>query len=500
MELQLNTLLKESAYQEMFENEALYRALFEQTNDAVFIASLDFVFVKVNQQAADMLGYELEDLVGMTIQQVVALDDGNNRTQLTDSSGGILPIYERNYRRKDGSTLPVEVSTTLVQNPDGKPVLIQNIVRDITRRKRAEVALRQSEARNKAIVDAIPDLICRITHTGKFLDYIAHESHPLFLPRESVINRFVHDVMPENIADQILENVEKTLISRNLHFFEYQLEDDPRTYEARLDISGNKEVIVIIRDVSDKVRLEQMKSDFINRASHELRTPVTTSILMTDLIREGGSEEELEDYWKILASELNRQRILIDRFLIAGRLESNMLVLNMASLKLKPLIDDSIMAVKPIAKKKGVTINFEDPPYIPNILADTHGLQQVFINLLNNAVKFSPENGNIIIEVLEKDAGVSVLIRDEGLGIPDEALSDLFRRFYRAKNVTIAEIPGSGVGLYIVKSLIEEMGGKISVESKVGQGTTFEVWIQADLDDYAQKVEENVNELLAVTQ
>jgi hypothetical protein len=85
-----------------------------------------------------------------------------------------------------------------------------------------------------------------------------------------------------------------------------------------------------------------------------------------------------------------------------------------------------------------------------------------------------------------------VQIRDEGLGIPDEALSDLFQRFYRAKNVTIAEIPGSGVGLYIVKSLIEEMGGKISVESKEGQGTTFDVWIQADMSEEIQTVDENV--------
>jgi signal transduction histidine kinase len=112
------------------------------------------------------------------------------------------------------------------------------------------------------------------------------------------------------------------------------------------------------------------------------------------------------------------------------------------------------------------------------VLGDKSGLQQVFINLINNAVKFSRENGKVGIFVTQVEDHICVRIRDNGVGIPSEAIPYLFERFYRAKNVTIAEIPGSGIGLYIVKSIVEELGGKIEVESQLNEGTTFIVRLQ----------------------
>ena len=111
-------------------------------------------------------------------------------------------------------------------------------------------------------------------------------------------------------------------------------------------------------------------------------------------------------------------------------------------------------------------------------VGDKGGLEQVFINLINNAVKFSPEGKTVNIDVAERESDVSISIADHGLGIPHEAASHLFERFYRAKNVTVAEIPGSGIGLYIVKSIVEELDGKITVESVINQGTTFIVTLQ----------------------
>ena len=108
-------------------------------------------------------------------------------------------------------------------------------------------------------------------------------------------------------------------------------------------------------------------------------------------------------------------------------------------------------------------------------MGDKSALEQVFINLINNAIKFSPEGQTVNIDLSGNDTGLSVSIVDHGIGIPPEAVSHLFERFYRAKNVTIAEIPGSGIGLYIVKSIVEELNGKITVESVIQQGTTFVV-------------------------
>ena len=182
--------------------------------------------------------------------------------------------------------------------------------------------------------------------------------------------------------------------------------------------------------------------------------------------------EAVED-WQILTSELNRQKILIERLLIAGRLESGMMKLDHLPLDIVPIVEESIRAVKPIAGKKNISMNLPAQLEATRIIGDKSGLQQVFINLLNNAVKFSPEGSAIDIDVQNVAEEVLVIISDHGLGIPAEALPHLFERFYRARNVTIAEIPGSGIGLYIVKTIVEELGGSIMVDSAINQGTRF---------------------------
>jgi len=201
-------------------------------------------------------------------------------------------------------------------------------------------------------------------------------------------------------------------------------------------------------------------------------------MLMTELIQGGGTREELDEYWRTLRSELNRQKILIDRLLMAGRLESGMMILESVPMDLIPVLEESIMAVKAIAQKRKVSLDLKTEQRPVFVLGDKSGLQQVFINLINNAAKFSPEESSVTINVTELEDKIRVSISDQGLGIPTEAMQHLFERFYRAKNVTIAEIPGSGIGLYIVKSIVEELGGKIHVESELNKGTTFIVTLR----------------------
>ena len=256
---------------------------------------------------------------------------------------------------------------------------------------------------------------------------------------------------------------------------EFQLPYSNHTYEARLYPLSTNEALIVIRDITEQAKLNEMKSDFINRASHELRTPLTAAILMTELIQEGGTPEELNEYWRTLKSELNRQKILIDRLLIAGRLESGMMKLEIGSMDIIPVLEESMMAVKAIAAKGKVELKFTAEHRPVHVIGDKSGLQQVFINLINNAVKFSRQGGAVKIMISENESEVLIEIVDSGVGIPQQATPHLFERFYRAKNVTIAEIPGSGIGLYIVKSIVETLGGTIHVKSVIDQGTTFTV-------------------------
>jgi signal transduction histidine kinase len=160
---------------------------------------------------------------------------------------------------------------------------------------------------------------------------------------------------------------------------------------------------------------------------------------------------------------------------MAGRLENGALQVEVSSVDLNPILRDSLSAVKAIAKKKNIQLVFSPPAGRCFVLGNVGALQQVFINLLGNAVKFSPDNSEVKLQVERQDTGTRISVTDSGLGIPSDAMPYLFERFYRARNVSMAEIPGSGIGLFIVKSILKEVDGAISVDSKVNEGTTFTV-------------------------
>ena len=338
-----------------------------------------------------------------------------------------------------------------------------------------EETIRLNETRNRIILSALPDLLIRLDASGVILDYTTNPDHPLYLHRDMISGRKLGEIWPQETVQKILEDLENKEAEEPPQAHGFTLPFSARDYESRLLSISDSEILVVVRDVTDQARLDRMKSDFINRASHELRTPLTTALLMTELIQDGGSREELDQYWRTLTSELNRQKVLIDRLLIAGRLESGMMELDSSHLDLLPVLEESIMAVKPIGDKRNISIKLMNQETDFHIFGDKSGLQQVFINLINNAIKFSPKGSTIIVGIWKGNDQVHISIADQGIGIPSEAVPHLFQRFYRAKNVTIAEIPGSGIGLYIVKSIIEKLGGEINVESVPNSGTTFTV-------------------------
>ena len=353
-----------------------------------------------------------------------------------------------------------------------------NLISAALQRKRYEETIRLSEHRNRILIDALPDLIIRVDTNGNILDYSANPNHPLYIHRDLAYGRKLDKTFPEEFASRIMgeENRETFVLPQKVD--EFRLPYANGTYEARLYPIYADEALIVIRDVTEQVKLNEMKSDFINRASHELRTPLTAAMLMVDLIQEGGTPEEMDECWKTLKGELYRQKELIDRLLMAGRLESGMVKIEAKVIDLLPVLRESMQSVQPIIAKRHIALEMTDGHSINKVWGDTSGLQQVFINLINNAAKFSPENSTVEIKLSQTETHVNVAIIDKGLGIPQDDLPHLFKRFYRAKNVTVAEIPGSGIGLYIVNSIVSELGGAILVESIPNEGTTFTVCLR----------------------
>jgi len=352
-----------------------------------------------------------------------------------------------------------------------------NLIGAALQRIQYEETIRLDEFRNRTIVDALPDLLIRIDSDGFILDYSSGPNHPLFIHRDMLAGKKLIEMWPEEIVKEIVGDENKDSFSAPHGWEGFQLPFSSSVFESRLHPISRDEALIIIRDITDMVRLNEMKTDFINRASHELRTPLTAAILMADLIQQGGTPEEQDEYWRVLRNELNRQKNLIDRLLMAGRLESGTLKLESVTLDLIPVLEESMQAVRPIANKKRIVLSLDASQRPVNVLGDNGALQQVFINLINNAVKFSPEGSNVRI-IVGFSNGVDVSIADQGMGIAPDAMPHLFEKFYRARNVTVAEIPGSGIGLYIVKSIVEELGGKIDIKSELNKGTTFIVHLK----------------------
>lgn len=381
--------------------------------------------------------------------------------QGTLGSGGFLGLFDR---ENNLSWLIAEFDVAQTAT---------NLIGAALQRIQYEETIRLNEFRNRMIVDAFPDLLIRINSDGLILDYSSSPNHPLFIHRDMVSGKKLVETWPEEIVGRIVGEENKSSFTTDFWLEGFQLPFSSSVYESRLHPINSREALIIIRDITDMIRLNEMKTDFINRASHELRTPLTAVILMADLIQQGGTEDELQEYWRILRNELNRQKSLIDRLLMAGRLESGMMKLECVPLNIIPVLEDSIQAVKPIANKKYINLVLDAPQGPVNVLGDNGALQQVFINLVTNATKFSPEDSRVLAAVGFSEGFIDISVTDQGMGISPDAVPHLFEKFYRAKNVTVAEIPGSGIGLYIVKSIIEELGGKIEVKSEVNKGTTF---------------------------
>jgi PAS domain S-box-containing protein len=356
---------------------------------------------------------------------------------------------------------------------------------EIAERKRVEEDLRRSEARNSALLSALPDIIYRIQHDGIFLDYKAASSELLFARPDQIVGASLVKILPANLAEKFMLCIEKTLDSREIQAMEYTINqgDIPHILEARFKDSGTDEVTVIIRDISGRARLEQMKSDFINRATHELRTPLATMLLMVNLIDSGPSPEEFKEFWDVLKGEIHREQMLVENLLNVGRLESDQIRFHFGRVNLSQLLPKVIGQFEIPAKDKNITISTHtslEPGSAAYIRADENALTQVFVNLIGNALKFTPIGGQVDISLQKNNSGVQVSIVDTGIGIPGKDIPLLFTRFFRGANAIDNEIPGTGIGLFIVQSITEKHSGKISVQSEIGKGSQFDVWLPED--------------------
>jgi signal transduction histidine kinase len=245
---------------------------------------------------------------------------------------------------------------------------------------------------------------------------------------------------------------------------------------ARLFQAERETAEALARSNEELRALDQMKDLFVSGVSHELRTPLTSMLGYVEILH-GGEVGELNDkqqhFLEIVDRNCHRLIDLIDDILFMSRLDSGRFHLEPACIDLGELVAERVESIRPAAAKKDVEINLDLPGGPSRLWADASRLTQVVDNLLSNAVKFTPDGGNVFVDVTTADGKMQLEVRDTGVGIPEDEAHRLFERFFRAS--TAANIQGTGLGLSITKTIVEAHDGTIAFDSKVGAGTTFTV-------------------------
>lgn len=234
-------------------------------------------------------------------------------------------------------------------------------------------------------------------------------------------------------------------------------------------------VTLIFRDISFEEAVDQMKSEFISLASHQLRTPLASIKTYSHMLLDGYMGElnqDIKPAIETIVAATNRMNELISTLLNISRLESGAIVLNVRPVNIATVAKEVINEMSVIAKTKSMnlTITVQGKPIIRS---DGPIIKEVLANLISNSVKYSKENSTVSININCSPDYVSVSVKDNGFGIPDPAKSQIFSKFFRANNIIQLETSGTGLGLYLVKGLVNELGGNISFTSKEDKGTTF---------------------------
>ena len=233
--------------------------------------------------------------------------------------------------------------------------------------------------------------------------------------------------------------------------------------------------VIVLRDVTAEQQLDRARTEFLATASHELRTPLTAVYGAVRTLRRSDRPDEPELTDRLLAmieQESERLTAIVEQILVSAQLDRRALHLDRQTCDLRELCESVIASAELRAAPKVLTL---DAPENVFVECDAARLRQVLVNLLDNALKYSPGGTRIQLRVRQTSDGVDVEVIDDGIGIPDDAQKRIFDKFYRADPDMLTGVGGSGLGLYISRELIEQMGGTISVRSRPGEGSTFDI-------------------------
>ena len=497
LSLVLDVTLATRIEEALRKSEAQYRLLFESNPQAMWVYDVETLgFLAVNDAAIRRYGYSRAEFLSMTIMDIRPPEDVQlladhlaRRKEEVDHAG------EWRHRKKDGTIINVEVTANRL-NFAGRPAEFV-LANDITERKRAETALRISEDRYRDLVDNSHELICTHDLKGTVLSVNPWAARMLGYPQESLIGMNIRDgLLPEyrDKFDEYLRTVKTEGSARGvmkvrtatgeIRLWEYY--NTLRTEGVETPIvrgmahDATERRMALQREKEARLEAEaanRVKDEFLSTLSHELRTPLTAIMGWSDLLlHDEVAPRKRRQAIETIARNANSQCQLINDLLEVSRIITGKLRLEFAACELESVIQAAAESIRPTAEAKGVRLQVLLEPDAGPIFGDRERLQQIVWNLLSNGVKFTRNRGLVQVKLQRINSHVEIVVTDTGVGIKPDFLPHVFERFRQADGSTTRHYGGLGLGLAIVRHLVELHGGTVYAQSAGEmQGSIFTV-------------------------
>ena len=335
------------------------------------------------------------------------------------------------------------------------------------------------------VIESVYAGIIMVNYTGRVMQMNSSAREMLGIDQgEKIVGDYrdiIKDESVRNLLSKSMEEVNEVQEELSLPDPESDEDGAERIYQVQTasvksEDQSNIGIVAIFNDITDIRGIERMKTAFVSTVSHELRTPLTSikgfiSTLLQDT--DGFYDADMvHEFYTIIDQECDRLTRLISDLLNVSRIEAGRaLDLNPVQVNVRDVVDKVVAAQKSYTSKHEFAVDWDEE--IPIIVADNDKVDQILTNLTNNAVKYSPNGGTITLMAKKFDGVVRMAVCDQGMGIPKDHLAKVFDRFHRIDNRDTRKVGGTGIGLYLVKHLVEAHGGKIWVESEVGKGSQF---------------------------
>ncbi|MDD5474863.1 MAG: PAS domain S-box protein [Candidatus Methanoperedens sp.] len=477
--------------------EEKYYNLFDNANDAIITTDLEDRITSWNKAAERLFGWTEHEVMGKMLSSLLVPEYlRTEREQIVNNAltGRIYTGIETVRLRKDGTKMDVSITISPMLNADNEVIGLSGIIRDITERKRSDEALKIALKNWQNTFNAISDSVFILDSEGRIV-----QSNSVY-ERMSGIN--TEDLIGNNCCKILYgtaEFVEDCPFRRMKQIgmresFEFEDKEHKLWFQVTIDPVYNESgelinAVHIMHDATELKKIEdtryeniklvlanKAKSDFLAHMSHELRTPLNSIIGFSELLVQkaiGELNKKQEHYINNIITSGIHLLAIINDILDLSKVEAGKIEMVIEKISVSENIDDAVNLVKERAMKHNIVINKDIDSQL-EIEADRLRLKQILFNLLSNAVKFSkPEGGTVTITAKKEDDMVRISFSDTGIGIREKDMKKLFIEFEQIDSSLSKKYGGTGLGLAITKKLVDLHGGKIRVESKYGEGSTF---------------------------